>query len=73
MGTLEEIEIFTVNTYDGTMESLEVMVTVLELKSQDYHFDIETKRMYIHKVGLVLQPGDYYHSKRKPQKFEAIG
>lgn len=32
-----DVEIVTVNTYDGTMESLEVMVAVLELKSQDYH------------------------------------
>ena len=69
----DPIEVVTVNTYDGTMESLEVMVIVLELESQDYHFDIETKRMYIHKIGLILQPGDCYHGKPKPMKFECVG
>lgn len=73
MGNIEEIEVVTVNTYDGTMQSLELMVNLLELKSQDYHFDIATKRIHIHKIGLILQPGDCYHNKRKPQKFEAIG
>jgi hypothetical protein len=68
----DDVEIITVNTYDGTMESLEVMVITLKLKSQDYHFDIEKKRMYIHSLDLILEPGDCYYSKQKPQKFEAI-
>lgn len=69
----DEIEVVTVNTYDGTMESLELMVNILELKSEDYNFDIETKRMFIHKIGLILHLGDYYYTKPKPQKFKAIG
>jgi len=68
----DDVEIITVNTYDGTMKSLEAMIIALEIKSQNYHFDIETKRMYIHTLDLILEPGDCYYSKSKPQKFEVI-
>ena len=70
---MTDIEIVTVNTYDGTMESLELMVKLLNLKPEDYHFNIITKCFFDHKHGLMLQPGDCYHSKIHPQKFNAIG
>lgn len=66
-------EVVTVNTYDGTMESLELMAKLLKLKSGDYNFDIETKCIAIFKTGWVLQPGDCYYSNRRPEKFKAIG
>ncbi len=70
---MNDVERVLVNTYDGSMESLELMVDLLDLESHEYHFDIKTKRMYIQKIGLILKPGDCYHTKMNPEKFEAIG
>jgi hypothetical protein len=56
--------------YDGTMESLERMVKNLKLEDEVYHFDVVTKEFFIHKLGIIYRPGNYYQYPISEDKIE---
>lgn len=62
---MNKIEIIQTEEYTGTMESLESVVEKLNLESQNYHFDVKTKRLYIHTMGLMLMPGNHFHYNKR--------
>jgi hypothetical protein len=66
MGVIVQVE-----EYTGTLESLENLVDKLKLDSNDYNFDVKSKSLYIHKLGLLYRPGDHYQY-RLPENFECI-
>lgn len=68
----ELIDRMQVLTYTGTMESLEDLVRNLELDSDDYSFNVLTKFIFIHSVGISYRPGDSYII-ILPETLEAIG
>lgn len=59
----EQIETYQFEIYDGTIESLEKIVDKLKLETVDYNFDVKSKRLFIHKNGYILSPGDSYQYK----------
>ena len=54
-------EIVQVETYTGTLESLENVIKNLKLYSEDYHFDVLERSLCIFKMGIIYYPGDSYH------------
>ena len=65
-------EVYKVETYTGTMESLENLVKNLYWNFGDYHFNAITKELINAKLGIYFQIGDCY-TYRLPEYFEAIG
>lgn len=69
MGDLEKVRVVE---YKGDMSSLEDLITNLKLDPHDCRFNIITKEIYLHRLGLKLRPGDCYHLPIEPERFEAI-
>ncbi len=64
-----KIEVYQHEMYEGTLESLEKMVTNLKLKPHQYHFNVLTKDFYNNEIGILMRPGDHYVY-RLPQEFQ---
>ena len=67
-----EVQIFKVETYDGTLESAKAVLDNMKIADDFYHFNIRSGHLVLIKFGLVLKPGDSYQYKLPPQPFKTI-
>ena len=65
-------ELIKHETYDGTLESLKLMVENLKIEPNTYIFNIKTGAITILSHRVTYRPGDVYIY-RLPKEYCAIG